>query len=278
MKKFVLFSILFGAMSSMAFAQDDMYFTPTKKDKAAERESRYVYNDNPRNVDEYNRRGQFGSYYYPVGKDSLASDVIAFEPGGEESSDSVSVYDRDYAGGGGGYDPEDDYACSRMMSRFDGFYWYDPWYYGLYGPYWSVRYGWYDPWFYDPWYYGYGGWYGYYRPWGGWYYPHYWGGGYYRPYRSGVTGTRNHSNLGFGTARRDFTSNRNYNTNRPGYNTDRVNRNSYRNTRPVYSRPNNTNTYSRPSYNSSSFGGSRSFGGGSFGGSRGGGGHFGGRR
>ncbi len=67
---------------------------------------------------------------------------------------------------------DEDFGCTRELSRWDGYY--DPWFYDYYGygPYywrsrmwgwhnpWRYGYyaGWYDPWFdpwYDPWYYGY---------------------------------------------------------------------------------------------------------------------------
>lgn len=286
MKKLVLFSVLFGVTSVGVKAQDDMYFVP-KKAKAVtmpvEERMPVVYSSGQlRDVDEYNRRGEFRSDYQVLGVDSLPIDTFEFEPGG--------YADTLFVDGGGGYGYEDDYAYSRRMSRFDDFYGYVPGYYGWYGPYWYGRpywhsyYGWYDPW-YDPWYYG---WYG---AWGyGWHYPVYWHTSYYRPYR-GLTGTTNHgrptrgANAGAGrdftgyrgtnnrantTNRRDVTRENNYNNN-----------NNFRGNRDV--NYGNMNTPSQPSYNNGgSFGGNRGggfSGGGSFGGSRGGGGgSFGGRR
>lgn len=299
MKRFILFSLLLGFMSSTAFAQDDMYFTPKKSVKEV-KQSEPLYEDNTRDVDEYNRRGVFQSDYYSLDSDSLTGDVINFEPG--TYADTAFVDEPAMA-----YDEDEDFVYTRRMSRFDDFYWSDPWLYGYspywygYPSYWRMRYGWYDPWYswYDPWYYD------FYRPWGwGWGYPHYWHRPVYVAYR-GVTGTSNHGRVnyrgggtsvgnyrgfrGSGTNNRGTATNR-FSTNRT--NTGRTDRYNSERRRVTTNRRDNTDrvervqTQSRPSYNtnSSSFGGSRggSFGGsrgGSFGGSRGGGGgSFGGRR
>lgn len=290
MKKNILALFLLGLISSGAYAQDDMYFMPKKTEKVVKEVAPVEpYYENRMDVDDYNKRGFFGNQGYALSSDTTANDVINFS-----TSDSLDA--AGYAGVGDeydeGYNPEDDYVYSRRMSRFDDFYWYDPWYYGWYGPYWYgspywyAYSGWYSPW-YDPWYYG------WYRPWGyGWYYSWYRPVSYYRPYR-GITGTSNHGRVSYGytgSANKNFrgyrgttnrlNNNRSYNNNR--YNNSNKDYNRFNgNRRNNY---NNQNTMSRPSYNNnSSFGGIRgggSFGGGSFGGSRGGGGggHFGGRR
>lgn len=290
MKKNILALFLLGLISSGAYAQDDMYFMPKKTEKVVKEVAPVEpYYENRMDVDDYNRRGFFGNQGYALSSDTTANDVINFS-----TSDSLDA--AGYAGVGDeydeGYNPEDDYVYSRRMSRFDDFYWYDPWYYGWYGPYWYgspywyAYSGWYSPW-YDPWYYG------WYRPWGyGWYYSWYRPVSYYRPYR-GITGTSNHGRVSYGytgSANKNFrgyrgttnrlNNNRSYNNNR--YNNSNKDYNRFNgNRRNNY---NNQNTMSRPPYNNnSSFGGIRgggSFGGGSFGGSRGGGGggHFGGRR
>ena len=283
MKKIVLISILSGFVSLCAFAQDDMYFIPKKVDKAEQRQEidipvGYVGNAPLRDVDEYNRRGQFASQYFMLDSAAAYNDVIDFtvDTAYVAGNDSLLMYDDDFDYA---YNPEDDYVYSRRMSRYDDFYWYDPWYYGWYGygPYWYGRpywYAgvWYDPW-YDPWFYGWS------RPWG-WYYPSHWHVAY-RPYR-GVTGTSNHSRPGVNRnngARYNRVSrfNRNQNSvNRRFPDNNNVNRqNSNRS-----SFGGNRNSFSRPS-GTSSFGGNRSgggFRGGSFGGGRSGGGRFGGRR
>lgn len=290
MKKNILALFLLGLISSGAYAQDDMYFMPKKTEKIVKEVAPVEpYYENRMDVDDYNRRGFFGNQGYALSSDTTANDVINFS-----TSDSLDA--AGYAGVGDeydeGYNPEDDYVYSRRMSRFDDFYWYDPWYYGWYGPYWYVSpywyaySGWYSPW-YDPWYYG------WYRPWGyGWYYSWYRPVSYYRPYR-GITGTSNHGRVSYGytgSANKNFRGYRGT-TNRLNNNRS-YNNNRYNNSNKDYNRFNgnrrnnfeNRNTMSRPSYNNnSSFGGIRgggSFGGGSFGGSRGGGGggHFGGRR
>lgn len=290
MKKNILALFLLGLISSGAYAQDDMYFMPKKTEKVVKEVAPVEpYYENRMDVDDYNRRGFFGNQGYALSSDTTANDVINFS-----TSDSLDA--AGYAGVGDeydeGYNPEDDYVYSRRMSRFDDFYWYDPWYYGWYGPYWYgspywyAYSGWYSHW-YDPWYYG------WYRPWGyGWYYSWYRPVSYYRPYR-GITGTSNHGRVSYGytgSANKNFRGYRGT-TNRLNNNRS-YNNNRYNNSNKDYNRFNgnrrnnfeNRNTMSRPSYNNnSSFGGIRgggSFGGGSFGGSRGGGGggHFGGRR
>jgi len=276
MRRFLLLSVLFGAMPVYITAQDDLYFTPKKSEKKvsssyekiddASTETYYVGSN--RDVDEYNRHG-LSNYFQKIGSDSLGNDIIEFHSTNVGVTDTLHVY----PGANVSYNAEDDYAFSRRMSRFDDFYWYDPWYYGYgYSPYWSSRWGWYGPWYngwYDPWYYS---WYGWNYP----YYHHYWNWGWSRPayvYRGGITGTRNHGTVSRrqSTGRGNFSgyrgkSNRNNTVNNGNFN-NRRNVNTY----------NNNNTMPRPSYNSGSFGGSRGGGGSSGGGSRGGG-HFGGRR
>ncbi len=286
MKKIVLTTVIFCFTFSLVRAQDDMYFTPKKNDKVEVEQGQQILRYRPiRDVDEYNRRGQFASSYFNLSSDSLYSDVIDLDNDSTfiAGDDSIIVDENvDYS-----YNPEDDYVYTRRMCRYDDFYWYDPWWYGWYrpywygGPYWYAGW-WYDPW-YDPWYYG------WYNPW--WHYPTYWYGSYYRPYRGGITGTMNHGRLyGHNTGNtnnfkgyRGTTGNRN--NNRGFNNSNRYNNSNYSN-RFSGNRQNNDswqNMQSRPSYNNS-FGGNRSGGsfrgGGSFGGSRGGsgGGGFRGRR
>ena len=189
MKKLILLTVFAGMLPIAMQAQDDdLYFTPKKsadktstQQSASQRSETPYYSGSSRDVDEYNRRPMH-SYYETIGTDSLGNDIIEFHSGAEDSTKVFKAPD---------YDDESDYAYSRRMSRFDDFYWYDPWfdgYYGFYGysPYrfyrwypgwygYSSWYSWYDPFWYD-WYYPYGpyyngwytGWYG--GPWyGGWY-------------------------------------------------------------------------------------------------------------
>lgn len=213
MKKLVLLSVLFGALPISMMAQDDLYFTPKKSDKTVkstptpkvESEATTYYSGSDRNIDEYNRRGKFGSYFEKIGTDSLGNDIIEFHSSAEDVTDTLAVY----PGTKVEYDVDDDYYYSRRMSRFDDFYWYDPWfrgpYYGWHSPWWYSRWGWYDPWYYSYGYNGLYGWYGWYDPyyysWYGWGSPYRWGwyGGwsYSRPlyvintaYRIGNTGSR----------------------------------------------------------------------------------------
>ncbi len=319
MKKMILLSVLVGAMPLSLMAQDDdLYFVPKKtaetasstQDKVADRPAYYA--GSSRNVDEYNRRGKYWSHYQKIGTDEKGNDIIEFKKGLGVYPDSAYV---DTTFVGKYYDTlidGDDYACSRYMNRWDGFY--DPWLYSYrwgFGPYW--RYGWYDPWYYgyagwydpwyDPWYYGYGyyGWgrpyYGYYG-WGypyyggyyGWGYPGYWGGGYIVHHNTGAEG--------YTGARTWRGPGRNFDNSSSGAYAGRTNTYSGRSDRnrsfggrveapsrgaanPSYRSFGGTRSYTPPSPSSSpSYSGSRSsgsFGGGfssgSFGGgSRGGGG------
>lgn len=286
MRKLVFISLLLSMTSTWAVAQDDLYFTPTKKDKKEVKEyqppvreflppARHPGCD--RDIDEYNRHGNFRSHYNTIDSDSTDNDIIDFAAG--VPSDTTAYYDEEDG---------EDYAYSRRMSRFDDYYWHDPFYWDMwygspywysnaywYGsPYWYARYGW--EW-YDPWYYG--SWYGPYWGWGGWY-----GFGHHHitAYRLGggrFTGTNNHGIAGGASNKRFAQRGGVKSTSRGTYRSNSAYRNSNR-----YGSV-NQNATSRSSYNNNSFGGSRSsFGGsrgGSYGGSRGGGfsgGHFGGRR
>ena len=136
MKRIVLFSFLFGFLLSVAYAQDDMYFTPKKVDKSAEstqpedKSAVVYYSSSSRDVDEYNRRGQYADNYSVMGTDTLISDVIVLDNDTAYSVNADSDTDAYYS-----YDPDEDYRYSRCMSRFDDFYWYNPWYYDWYWPY-----------------------------------------------------------------------------------------------------------------------------------------------
>ena len=316
--RFLFLSALMGVLPmTMAAQDDDLYFNPKKSPKTelpAQRDG-FTY-DRPgyycgsnRDIDEYNRRGKLKSYYQKIGTDSLGNDIIEFRQGdgtyGTADLDSTITI---YPGSERYYDDNDsDFAYSRRMGRFDGFYGYwDPTLYGTYwgSPYWRGYYGWYDPWYgpyyysgwyggwYDPWYYGYGWGYPYYG-WGGWYAPS-WHYSY-----GGPTGTRNHSTFTGGSASNGTTFGRrnNYGSGSTSGNVEsrwfgRNNSNSSSNSNnDGFGRRNNQqqNSYQyQQQRQSTSFGNSNngfgssrgSFGGGSgFGGSRGsfgGGGGFGG--
>lgn len=201
MKKLFFVSILASFLPLSLMAQDDdLYFTAKK---SAETTDTYPKTDNKnayyvgskRDVDEYNRHGKSWSLYQKVGEDGKGNDIIQFQKGNGVYPDSTYI---DTTFVGKYYDTivdDDDYAYTRRMSRWDGYYgWYSPWYYsswgygpwyGAYGP-WRSAWGWYDPWYssyyyggwgwYDPWYYGgmYAGWgYPYRGYWGYWDYPGY---------------------------------------------------------------------------------------------------------
>lgn len=191
MKRLLTFALMLIPLLGMA--QDDLYFTSSKKAKeeaklreAEKRQLRTTisrviqaqedsilpshrvapivdYQSNKRSDDEYNRRYVYGGQYVA---DSLAARID-------------SVYPEDYAN----YDVEDpewDFRFSRRLVRFR-----NPRLYALASPYyWDLYYGYgawdylYDP--FDPWHYHYGWSYGWtWGPWGCWY-----GGiwGYSRPY------------------------------------------------------------------------------------------------
>lgn len=195
-------------------AQDDMYFTPSKKmkmeakaqyDKA--RETYYCGSD--RDVDEYNRRARHRiprgyvtelddstSSTKVLSSDSIGSDIIDFKAGTGIYPDSLALdsLNRSKWGKAERHHEDEDYCYSRRMERFDGgrpvvvkVYVDDPWYIDP----------WYDPYFHDSWFYS--GWYrwGWYGPrwgwsWTAWYDPWYdpWFYGprwHYRPYHPIVT-------------------------------------------------------------------------------------------
>lgn len=304
MRKLLFMSLLFGAMPLGLFAQDDLYFTPSKpvEKKSTVTEVPVYYGGCNRDVDEYNRHGKLSSYYQRIGTDSLGNDIIEFQagtgfyPADTIGSDSI-IYDF--------RNMDDDYAYSRRMSRYDDFWWYDPWYYGWHSPYWySGWHGWYDFW-YDPWFYGYpyysyAGWYGWgypYHRWGSWYgwgYPHYVyypAGGRY----GGHSGTnryydrgRYYGHNGGRTTLRSGRGSSGVNTRTSGHFGQRRSATStpsrsYSNSSFGSSRSGSYSSGSSHSYSSgsSSFGGGSRGGGSSFGGgggSRSGGGSFGGRR
>lgn len=310
-----------GALPLTVVAQDDdLYFTP-KKSSDTEIAARHMHGayDRPtyycgsnRDIDEYNRRGKLKSYYQKIGTDSLGNDIIEFHEAGATcgaaATDSTTTI---YPGSERYYDDgqDDDFAYSRRMGRFDGFYGYwDPAFYGTYwaSPYWHGYYGWYDPW-YDPWYGPYySGWYGgWYNPWRYGYYgmgwPYFgWGGSWYAPTwsyaRRGPAGTLNHANGGgrfygnrtsTGQSRNGDTTSRWFGnrSNNNGFdnrndnafrsrNNSRLNSSQYQQPRQTYSNPNSGFGSSR-----GSFGGGAGFGGGTRGGFGGGSrGGFGSRR
>jgi hypothetical protein len=269
MKKWLLLSVILGAMPLTMMAQDDdMYFVPTKENVAKSREVYNIprntyYSGSNRSIDEYNRRG---SYYEPMATDSLG-DIIDFSAVKGVYPDSVMA---------------DDYQLTRQMSRFDDYQpsnssaywagysagrndywgWHSPWYYSSYYPWYT---GWYDPWYYDygwyggwydPWYYGYS----WYRP----YYYSSWYGGYYgRPYyyHGGYVSRPLHrdsgrNSFGANSSRGSFGASRaatNTSGTRSTFGASRS-----RTTTPVYRSSGNSFGASQPVSSGSSFGASRS--------------------
>lgn len=210
MKRIILLSVLFGAMPFVTMAQDDLYFSPSENQEESSKAGKDIWNtdDSPayysgidKSTEEYNRRGAFS--YKKIGTDSLGNDIIRYRLG----TDSY-VVDTVYAGLMHSYETNvDDFAYSRRMEQFEGFWGrYNPWYIG--SPYYYSSWGYWDPWyndFYAPWYYS--SWhYGWGYPWAyrynywGWdspyYYgfnrPYYPGGSYYYSNNGTHTGTANH--------------------------------------------------------------------------------------
>jgi len=131
-----------------------------------EEERPVYYSGIGKSNDEYNRRGKYN--YKKIGVDSLGNDIFMSRIS-TLHGDSV-VLDTIYGGFTRQYESDnDDFAYSRRMSRFDGFWggYYDPWFAGRSSFYvgwgWRSPYygGWYDRWD-DPWSYGYYGGYPYY--------------------------------------------------------------------------------------------------------------------
>ena len=282
MKKLFLFLAFAGVMPLSALGKDEVFFTPAKSVSKNSREtSPTYYRGSNRSVDEYNRRGRLKSYYQKIGTDSLGNDIVTYQRMSGVSLDSIYIDTAYVYPGSASFD--DDYAYTRRMSRWDGFYdpwfygayrwgswynaWYDPWYYG-YGSW----YGAYDPWYYgytgwyDPWYYGYSGWYGWGYPYYGygWSDPYYYGRRYYAGVSGGTTGWRSWGGPG---SNRDYSNGSGIVSNNSRYtggttSRSRSNRSfGSRDTYPASSTMQNNSVFNAPSRSAGSFGGG-SFGGG----------------
>lgn len=198
-----LFAMTLVVIPLLGMAQDDLYFTSSKKTKeAAQKKAATMrakteavappsvvdYHSNTRSEDEYNRRYVYGGEYQNTGgnydRDSMAARIDTV---GGYYVDGVAdmSYDMD--------DPELDYRYSRRLVRFHNprlyalaspYYWdlyydYGAWDY-LYAPYdpWSWHYGWSYGWTWGPWDCWYGGIWGWHRPyaWTYWGWGPGWGG------------------------------------------------------------------------------------------------------
>ncbi len=287
MKKWILMSLILGAMPLSLMAQDDdMYFVPSKQ-AVAEARAAYAassgsyFPGSNRDVDEFNRQG---SYYQVLPTDS--SDIIDFAAVQGVYPDSTADYDitrrmMRYEG----YEPNSSFWEGYNAGRRDSWYsWYSPfysWYGGIYDPFYYPWYGsWYDPWYYgyySPYYYRYG----YY----GWGYPYYGyylsgGGGPAGPIyaRSGNTGGT--INRGGGT-HGHFSGYRGSTASSAGGVSNGSSRSATARTRTVgnhrvYNRSGSTSSSTSYSNNSGNFSGSRSvsYSGGSSSSSSSGGGSF----
>ncbi len=183
-----LLILAFTLLPLMGMAQDDLYFTSSKKAKEealkkqrstqlSARTQTFVtpstvdYQSNHRSEDEYNRRYVYVGEYQNAGgaydSDSLAASIDTLS-----GNYATSQYDMD--------DPELDYRYSRRLIRF-----HTPRLYALASPYyWDLYYG-YGAWdylydYYDPWYWHYG-----------WSYGWSWGPGWSHPVHYGVSYRRN---------------------------------------------------------------------------------------
>lgn len=198
MKKYLLFISAFCALPLLSVAQNDVYYIPSKKvnevtvrdrqvsaneDEDKVEPNYVVHHNNPRDIDEYNRRGSYNS---------KSSDADSIDPNLQNQEED-----------------DNDYASTKMIVRFHApvasiivsspYYWdicygntwdtyYDDWAFGL--PSWSFWSYAYDPWSYNRWWYR-SCWdytWGWYDPWWGsnywgWGRPIYWG--WDRPYYGG---------------------------------------------------------------------------------------------
>lgn len=292
MNQIIFLAAVAIALPAIVHAQDDLYFVPTKK---AVKESgkdfglprNTYYRGSHRSVDDYNRRQKGMSRVETI--DSTGNVVTEYAGGDIIDFDGeVGRYpDTEAIDSAFSVSPEEDYECTRKMSRFDDYAWQEGFRDGLYAGRTRSWY-WGDPWYWDYPYFGYYAW-GYPYYYGSWYWndPWYWGGwhGYHHFYGGYLAGE--HSHRPSGGARFSRGGFRGYrgNANDTQSGMHRVNGSSRTYNSNFGGRRNvtNTNTASRtysPPANSGvgtgSFGGLRG-GGGFVGGSRGGG-SFGGRR
>lgn len=208
MRKSILTLLITTLLPIASYAQDDVYFTPSKEDVRKAKTIRSTtpgglkknmpssevayagstyYGGISKTDDEYNRRvkrvlataSNMADSVQSIA-DSLNAGIVRFTPTNgvvkSEKPDTVYKYIL--------VDEEDAYSYCRRMSRFDDFYFASR----FYGPYWGIHpfWGplydpwfdpWYDPWF-DPWYrpWSHNWWYVWHDPWYPGYFPYYPGG------------------------------------------------------------------------------------------------------
>ena len=263
-------------VSAQGYYDDDIYYDPSKAKE--EKEAIYkekleeymnsdesknmasptyqVYNNSPRDVDEYNRRGGIYAIADTLQADSTArsgnNDVFEYterierfeNPEIVKSSDDEVLKELYYA--------NDVNIYIGTPSTYLSFGFYDPWYYPF-GWRWSPYYTSY--WAWDPWYRPYYGWYDPFWGPGYWHYPYH----YHPHYAWGYAPNRHYSPTG----RRPFGGNSGTHSNvgtgrRPaggfdGYNSNRTT--GRRPSSPSYTRPangtiyNNGGTTGRQSFN-----------------------------
>lgn len=193
MKHFALSLVALLSCSSVAIAQDDVYFVPSKKSAQHQntrntisrvtQQETFEYDNwaehrySGRDIDDYNRRNaqkrqeQIDTLQNDS-EQSMTARIVRFRSprGVLVASPWYDTYYYDLAY----YDP---WFCTWGWSSWYGYYdpwlspwswsrWHSPWYYnGWYNP-WSWSYGWYSPYYYGGYgHWGWGHWYGYNNPW-----------------------------------------------------------------------------------------------------------------
>lgn len=190
MKKSLLLLVLMMGCVVSTYAQDDVYFVPKKSQEKAKvttvtpssdystyetlpatgnvdaydsDDDWYVGRNQRKDVDSYNRRGNYNG-----SNETVVEDDVAIEDG--QYTTRIIRF----------HSPSTIVVLSPYYWDMYDAFWYDPWYSWTWRPYssWAWRTGWYSGWYvgwhggwYDPWY-GYA--------WNRWYYPHYnhWYGGF----------------------------------------------------------------------------------------------------
>ena len=149
MKKTLLLSLM-SLCAFTGFAQDDdVYFVPSKDvqqttisdgstytvlESEAGNDEWYAGRSTGRDVDAYNRRGNYNEYGVAV--DTVDDDAYADD---YEDGSCTSRIVRFHSPG---------YVIVASPYYWDYNYWYDPWYS------WGWHYGWYDPWYSWSWGWG----------------------------------------------------------------------------------------------------------------------------
>ena len=248
-------------VSGQSYYDDDIYYNPSKVKKTEKREVKkqkteetadfeeptyQVYTSNPRDVDEYNRRGA-----YKVSADTISADTVVANPDVFQYTERMERFDNPTI------------VVSSDDSRLKELYYADNVniYVGTPSVTWSIG-GFYDPWYRSSWYYNSWDWsfgWGCYRPYYGWYdpfwgpsYPYYgWGYGWsyphYYPYYPYYPGGHHYYSDG---GRRPFSASDRPSTTYSGYrggSTTYTSPSTNPGRRPAVSTERTTPSYSSPS-------------------------------